>query len=96
MFPLQLPEAAWQANHPYLTLAMFYWLVVLYSLCTYWAWKQFCRLLVILFRGWPPTHCDADGDASYIGPQTFRIHRDDDGTERACGPCTGQCKRKDG
>jgi len=31
-------------------------------------WSRFLRLLMILFRGWPPEHLDADGDWKPLKP----------------------------
>lgn len=45
-------------QHPFITLFMAWSLF--YSVRT--MWKLFWRRLNIRKHGWPPAHCDADGD----------------------------------
>lgn len=51
---------AWQfmSEHPYLTFFLSFMTVSLLFKC----WNRLMRHLNIKARGWPPVHCDADGD----------------------------------
>lgn len=45
-------------EHPLLTFLMLY--SILY--CLFLCWNRLMRCLSIRANGWPPPHCDADGD----------------------------------
>lgn len=46
------------SGSPWLT----FFLVYLISWFVFLVWNRFLRMLSIRKHGWPPVHCDADGD----------------------------------
>lgn len=55
----------WQqviAGSPYLALFAFCVFISALFRCVFLCWNRFLRWASIRKSGWPPAHCDADGD----------------------------------
>ena len=54
--------APFMMEHPFTSLLMLYVVCHCISTITFRSWNRLMRHLNIRKSGWPPAHCDADGD----------------------------------